>query len=297
MPLPKVAKPRTTNDPEAEEIWQLTLQEAIRIGLDNSEVVRVISLGAQGIPVGGFEPTPLNTGAGAGIASALGAGHAADGLRPGDPGDPDRPGPVELRHQLHDQHALGPQRRPVQQRDLGRHLPRRGPVPDHLQPGHGHLPGAAFRSGPRPVPCSASTHNINYLYSNSPTNVTPSAYTTNIQFSLTQPLLGSAPLAGGQPGPPVGLEANRAPIVIARLNADASVWRFKAEVMAHVRSIEQQYWSLAQQHVQLWSSETAVELGRGDPQARAGRARSRPRHRGRRRRGASSGSSSSSSTS
>ena len=104
------------------------------------------------------------------------------------------------------------------------------------------------------------THNINYLYSNSPINVTPSAYTTNLQFSLTQPLLGSAPLAGGQAGPPVGLEANRAPIVIARLNADAAVWRFKAEVMAEVRSIEQQYWSLAQQHVQLWSSERAVEL-------------------------------------
>jgi outer membrane protein TolC len=104
------------------------------------------------------------------------------------------------------------------------------------------------------------THNINYLYSNSPTNVTPSAYTTNLQLSLTQPLLGSAPLAGGQAGPLVGLEANRAPIVIARLTADASVWRFKAEVMAEVRSIEQQYWSLAQQHVQLWSSEKAVEL-------------------------------------
>jgi outer membrane protein TolC len=104
------------------------------------------------------------------------------------------------------------------------------------------------------------TNNINYLYSNSPTNATPSAYTTNLQFSLTQPLLGSAPLAGGQAGRPVGLEANRAPIVVARLNADTAVWRFKAEIMAHVRSIEQQYWSLAQQHVQLWSSEKAVEL-------------------------------------
>ena len=29
-----------------------------------------------------------------------------------------------------------------------------------------------------------------------------------------------------------------------------------------MRSIEQQYWSLAQQHVQLWSSEKAVELAR-----------------------------------
>ena len=44
MKLPRVAKPRTTNDPEAQEIWPMTLQEAIRIGLDNSEVVRVIAL-------------------------------------------------------------------------------------------------------------------------------------------------------------------------------------------------------------------------------------------------------------
>ncbi len=61
MQLPKVAKPRTTNDPEAAEMWPMSLQEAIRIGLDNSEVVRVIAFGAQGIPIGGFEPTPLNT--------------------------------------------------------------------------------------------------------------------------------------------------------------------------------------------------------------------------------------------
>ena len=57
MKLPRVAKPRTTNDPEAQEIWPMTLQEAIRIGLDNSEVVRVIAFGAQGIPIGGFEQT------------------------------------------------------------------------------------------------------------------------------------------------------------------------------------------------------------------------------------------------
>ncbi len=48
--------------------------------------------------------------------------------------------------------------------------------------------------------------------------------------------------------------------MIQRLNADAAVWRFKAEVMAHVRSVEQQYWNLAQAHVQLWSSDRAVSL-------------------------------------
>ena len=62
----------TTRRPQ--EVWPMTLPEAIRIGLDNSEIVRVIAFGAQGIPIGGFEPTPLNTGAGAGVASSLGSG-------------------------------------------------------------------------------------------------------------------------------------------------------------------------------------------------------------------------------
>jgi outer membrane protein TolC len=123
MSLPRIAKPRTTTDSEAQESWPMTLEQAIRIGLDNSENVRVISFGAQGIPVGGFTPTPLNQ------------------------------------------------------------------------------------------------------------DVTP---------------------AGPIPG--------RAPIVISRLNADAGIWRFQAEVMAQLRSIEQQYWNLAQAHVQLWSSDRAVSL-------------------------------------
>ena len=58
------------------------------------------------------------------------------------------------------------------------------------------------------------------------------------------------------------------PIVISRLNAGVDAWRFKAEVLALVRSVEQQYWSLAQQHVQLWSSEKAVELARETSHAR-----------------------------
>ena len=257
-PLPRIAKPRTTNDPEALEIWQMPLPEAIRIGLDNSEVVRVISLGAQGIPVGGFEPTPLNVG-GAGISSALGASplqsvydpaiqetQIAQALSSFD---------TNFTTSMLWGHSVAPFNNAI---SAGTFIAgSRFPVIFNQDTG-------AFSSGVQKRTATGAllgvTHNVNYLYSNSPTNVTPSAYTTNMQFSLTQPLLGSAPLAGGQAAAPVGLEANRAPIVIARLNADAAVWRFKAEVMAHVRSIEQQYWSLAQQHVQLWSSERAVEL-------------------------------------
>ena len=265
IPLPKVAKPRTTNDPEAQEIWQMTLQDAIRIGLDNSEVVRIISLGAQGIPVSGFEPTPLNTGATAGIASSLGASPLftvydpaiqetaiASALSAFD---------TNVLTSLLWGHSVAPFNNAI---TAGTFIgATRFPIVFNQDT-------ATFQAGLQKHTATGATlgvtHNVSYLYTNSPTNVTPSAYTTNVQLTLTQPLLGSAPLATGNanapgsPGQPVGLEANRAPIVIARLNADGAVWRFKANVLQAVRSIEQQYWSLAQQHVQLWSSEKAVEL-------------------------------------
>ncbi len=49
MQLPKVTKPRTINDAETAEPWPMTIEEAHRIALDNSEFVRVIAFGAQGI--------------------------------------------------------------------------------------------------------------------------------------------------------------------------------------------------------------------------------------------------------
>jgi len=254
IPLPKLAKPRTTNDPEAEQIWPMTLADAIRIGMDNSEVVRVISLGAQGIPVGGFEPTPLNTGAGAGIASSLGAGtlssvydpaiqetQIAQALSTFD---------ANLNTSLFWGHSVNPFNNgiaagtiPTGQRYPIIFIQDTGQFQSNLQ--KRTATGALVQI----------SHNINYLYSNSPGNVFPSAYTTNTQLRITQPLLG------GTAQNPSGLEANRAPIVIARLNADAAVWNFKAAIMAHVRSIEQQYWALSQQQIQLWSRETAVKLG------------------------------------
>ncbi len=52
-------------------------------------------------------------------------------------------------------------------------------------------------------------------------------------------------------------------IRIAQADADASAWTFRAAVMAHVRSVEQQYWALSEQQIQLWSREKAVELLEG----------------------------------
>jgi Outer membrane efflux protein len=118
--MPKMSKPRTSGIDEPIEAWEMTLPEAIKIGLDNSEVIRVISQGARGIPLSNFHPNP----------------------------------------------------------------------PENLEP-----------------PADSS-------------------------------------------------------LVIAPLNRDTSTWKFKADVMAHVRSIEQQYWELAHQHVVLGSWETAVTLAK-----------------------------------
>jgi outer membrane protein TolC len=257
---PRVAHPRTTNDPEAQEIWELSLQEAIKIGLDNSEIVRVIAFGAQGIPIGGFEPTPLNTGASAGVASSLGAGTLQSVYDP-----------AILETQIAT--ALSTFDTAFTTSILwGRNTQ---PFNNGVQGGSFNFTGTKFPivsvndSATYQIGLSKQTayggtvgivHNVNWSYQNSSFLVWPSAYTTNLQLTLTQPLLGSAALPGQPAGRPVGLEANRAPIVISRLQADAAVWRFKAEVMAHCRSVEQQYWNLAQAHVQYWSSERAVSL-------------------------------------
>jgi outer membrane protein TolC len=134
-PLPAAATPNVPTTDDAKEEWPMTSHQAIRIGLDNSELVRVIALGAQGIPIGGFDPTSSS---------------------------------------------------------------QEGAV-------HGVPPTAS--AAPRRVDLKA-----------------------------------------------------RPPIVVARLNADADAWRFKAEVMALVRSIEQQYWYLNQAYAAMRAAECAVNV-------------------------------------
>ena len=59
---------------------------------------------------------------------------------------------------------------------------------------------------------------------------------------------------------PKGVQNDGSSLVISRLNADASLQRFKSEVMALVRSVEQQYWNLAEAHTAVWAAEQAVNL-------------------------------------
>ena len=254
--VPISTAPRTLENPEREEIWEMTLQEAIRIGLDNSEIVRVIPFGAQGIPVSGFEPQFLAVGS----ANALGAGNLASVYDP----------------------AIRETRIAAALSQFDANLSTTLFWSRTSQPFNNAIQSGIFAPGLRsPVvsfqeaaqfsttlqkrfaegSTAGITQNINYQYTNNPTNVFPSAYTSNLQLRFSKPLLGSAPTPQFNPNPlPSGLAANRAPIVIARHQADFEVWRFKSEVMNMVRSIEQQYWILAQSQTEYWASQTAVEL-------------------------------------
>jgi hypothetical protein len=65
------------------------------------------------------------------------------------------------------------------------------------------------------------------------------------------------PAGGSTPTEP---EVAPEPIVICRLYADAAIWRFKSEVMAQVRSVEQMYWELAQARAALEAVDQAMGI-------------------------------------
>jgi RNA polymerase sigma factor (sigma-70 family) len=75
-----------------------------------------------------------------------------------------------------------------------------------------------------------------------------------------KPIGGLKPTAPGTVPETTRRDPGGASIVITRLNADATPWRFQAEVTAEVRSVEQQYWNFSAARVQLAAAEKAVHL-------------------------------------
>jgi outer membrane protein TolC len=73
----------------------------------------------------------------------------------------------------------------------------------------------------------------------------PSAVT----LSYTQPLLQGA-----------GFQVNTAPIVIARLNTEQSFFQFKDSVQELVRGVIEAYWNLVQARVNVWARKIQVDL-------------------------------------
>jgi outer membrane protein TolC len=73
---------------------------------------------------------------------------------------------------------------------------------------------------------------------------------SSISLGYTQPLL-----QGG------GLRANLAPIIIARLNTERSFFQFKDNMQQSVRSVVQAYWQLVFARTDVWARRKQVEQG------------------------------------
>lgn len=70
----------------------------------------------------------------------------------------------------------------------------------------------------------------------------------DVTLSLTQPLLQGA-----------GVQANVAPIVIARINTERSYYQFKAAMQNLVRSVVDAYWAVVFARTDVWAREQQVE--------------------------------------
>jgi outer membrane protein TolC len=75
--------------------------------------------------------------------------------------------------------------------------------------------------------------------------------TKTLQLSYTQPLLQGA-----------GFRYNMAPIVIARLNTEASFFEYKDSVQEMVRGVIEAYWNLVQARTVVWARQKQVELSK-----------------------------------
>jgi outer membrane protein TolC len=93
--------------------------------------------------------------------------------------------------------------------------------------------------------------NTDYTLSNVPegNRAFRAAYETRFFTSFRQPLLQGA-----------GVDVNRAPIIIARLQADKSLWDFKQLISQLIRDVEQKYWELVISEAQYQAMDKAIEL-------------------------------------
>jgi outer membrane protein TolC len=72
--------------------------------------------------------------------------------------------------------------------------------------------------------------------------------TSSVQLSYTQPFLQGA-----------GFQVNMAPIVIARLNTQVSFFQYKDSVQEMVRSVADAYWQLVQNRTNAWARKIQVD--------------------------------------
>lgn len=220
--LPELPKPPTVSDPQRDsQLLKLSLDDAIRIALENSEVVRVLA-GAGAASSGRtiYDPAITN----AEIDRARGSFDPTIGVQntfdrtetPQGLFDPLAPSGVRI-------DADG-----INRYDMGLDLSKTT------------VTGGTARLGVRTTPLRSS---VTGLPLNPETR-------SSVDLSFTQPLL-----QGG------GHRANLAPIELARIDTEQSFYQLKDSVQQLVRGVIEAYWALVFAEIDLWARELQVERG------------------------------------
>jgi outer membrane protein TolC len=221
-PIPENVPPRTVSDPRpgAEE-WHLSLDDAIRIALENAQVIRVLA-GTTAVASGQtiYDPAITNTTidqAQARFDPALSHSSTWDRL--------DSPAAVL--------DPFDPSRSFLTGSESKDYRSSVGLSKTNVLGGQWALNwtdnATRFGSGLGPLPLNPQNR-------------------TAVELSYTQPLL-----QGG------GFQVNTAPIVIARLNTEQSFFQYKDTVQELVRGTIEAYWNLVQARTDVWARKIQVQ--------------------------------------
>ena len=223
--------PLTLANFEPESVDPLSLEEAVRIALENSKVMRNLGgvafgpTGAQGTPSsllsnpGGtatiLDPAITETDPRFGIEAALAAFDARFSTSAFWEKN-DSPVNTSFARNVFSQ---------VNEQDLGTFQAR--------------LSKTNATGG-----TTALTHNVRYEQSNSPLRAFPSDWTTNLEAEFRQPLLQGFGVQYNRIAGPGAIPGFNAGVMIARLRADTSLADFETGVRNLVNDVERAYWNL-----------------------------------------------------
>jgi outer membrane protein TolC len=219
--LPDTPPPRTVSNQQLDEPeWRLSLDDAIRIALDNSQVVRVLagtSAAASGQTI--YDAAISNT--------------TIDQARA-------QFDPV-LFEQAHWNHTDEP-----------------SALLDSRHPGRALIVGGetqAFNSQFGVNKTNVLGGQWALTWNENPTRFDSAGpfplnpqNASSVELSYTQPLLQGA-----------GFRFNTAPIVIARLNTEQSFFQYKDSVQELVRGVIEGYWNLVQARIAVWAADIQVQ--------------------------------------
>ena len=226
--------PLSLENPDPDQIWELTLEEAMRTALENSKVIRTFGLGTT-TALGGirdtdrllaqpgfantiYDPALTESNPRFGVEAALAAFDAQfTSSVSWDKNDQ----PLNTTFQF-----MG------SQQDLGNFQARFSKIT---------APGGTW----------SLTHNVAYDQSDSPIRMFPSDWNTNLEAEFRQPLLQGNGVQFNRIAGPGAIPGFNNGVMIARLNTDQSLADFEANVRNLVSDVEWAYWELYQAYRQL----------------------------------------------